>query len=100
MTFVGVGTVFSPRSHRHVEHPVGNRDSASAHSGEWMTEQLMKKSTLILWELLLLFSSILVFRSVWLLLDKMAWASANAGLLVLLGIGSVLTMLALKAINR
>ena len=60
----------------------------------------MKKSTLILWELLLLFSSILVFRSVWLLLDQMTWASAKTGLLILLGIGSVLTILALKAINK
>ena len=61
----------------------------------------MKKTKhLILWELLLLFSSILVFRSTWTLLDQMAWASARTGLLILLGIGFVLTLLALKAINK
>jgi hypothetical protein len=65
-----------------------------------MTEPLMKKSKLILCELLLLFSSILVFRSVWLLLDQMAWASAKTGLLILLGIGFVLTVFALKAIHK
>jgi hypothetical protein len=65
-----------------------------------MTEQRMKKISLILWELVLLFSSILVFRSVWLLLDQMPWASAKAGLFGLLGIGFVLTVFALKAINK
>ena len=61
----------------------------------------MKKTKhLILWKLLLLFSSILVFRSTWTLLDQMAWASARTGLLILLGIGFVLTLLALKAINK
>ena len=61
----------------------------------------MKKTKhLILWELLLLFSSILVFRSTWTLLDQMAWASSRAGLLILLAIGFVLTLLARKAINK
>lgn len=60
----------------------------------------MKKTKLILCELLLLFSSILVFRSVWILLDQMAWASEKTGLLTLLGIGFVLTVLALKAIHK
>lgn len=55
---------------------------------------------LILGELLLLLSSILVFRSVWHLLDQMAWASAKPGLFILLGIGLVLTIFALKAIHK
>lgn len=60
----------------------------------------MKKSKLILGELLLLFSSILIFRSVWLLLDQMVWASAKTGLLILFGIGLVLTAFALKAMHK
>lgn len=61
----------------------------------------MKKSNyLTLWELVLLFASILVFRSIWLLLDKMAWASGKIGLAVLLGAGLVVTVVALKAINK
>ena len=61
----------------------------------------MKKTTpLILCELLLLVSSILVLRSIWHLLDQMAWASAKTGLLILLGIGLVLTIFALKAIHK
>ena len=61
---------------------------------------MRKSNYLTLWELVLLFASILVFRSVWLLLDQMAWASAKTGLLVLLGVGFVLTVIALKAINK
>ena len=61
----------------------------------------MKKSNhMMMWELVLLFASILVFRSVWLLLDQSAWASAKPGLLILLGIGFVATVVALKAINK
>ena len=61
---------------------------------------MRKTKHLILWELLLLFSSILVFRSTWILLDQAAWASARTGLFILLGIGFVLTIVALKAIHR
>jgi hypothetical protein len=64
------------------------------------TTRMKKAKHLILWELLLLSSSILVFRSTWTLLDQVAWASARTGLLILLGIGFVLTILALKAVNK
>lgn len=61
---------------------------------------MRKSNYLTVWELVLLFASILVFRSVWTLLDGMAWASSKTGLLVLLGIGFVATVVALKAINK
>jgi hypothetical protein len=54
---------------------------------------------LIGWELLLLFASILVFRSVWLLLDQMKWARETTGLLALLLPGIVLCIFALRAIH-
>lgn len=55
---------------------------------------------LILWEMLLLFASILVFRSAWLLLDRSPWASGQAGLGVLLAAGAVVAVVAFRAINR
>ncbi len=55
--------------------------------------------SLIAWELLLLFASVLVFRSVWLLLDEMRWARETTGLLVLLLPGVVLCVIALRAIQ-
>ena len=55
---------------------------------------------LIAWEMLLLLASILVFRSAWLLLDRLAWASGVPGLAALLGVGAVLAVVAFRAINR
>ena len=48
---------------------------------------------------MLLFASVLVFRSVWLLLDEMKWAREPPGLFVLLLPGVVLCIVALRAIH-
>lgn len=61
---------------------------------------MRKSNYLTVWELILLFASILVFRSVWLLLDGMSWATEKNGLLILLVVGFVFTVVALKAINK
>lgn len=58
-----------------------------------------KRNSLIGWELLLLFASVLVFRSVWLLLDDLKWARETTGLLTLLLPGVVLCIFALRAIH-
>ncbi len=55
--------------------------------------------SLIGWELLLLFASVLVFRSLWLLLDQMKWARETTGLWALLLPGVGLCLLALRAIH-
>lgn len=57
----------------------------------------MKK---IIWlEILLLGASILIFRSVWTLLDKNAWASSEVGLTVLLVVGIVASVVALRSLD-
>jgi hypothetical protein len=57
----------------------------------------MKK---ILWmELLLIGASILIFRSAWTLLDSIAWASDRVGLAVLLVVGIVAAVVALRSIE-
>ena len=57
----------------------------------------MKK---IIWmEIALIGASILIFRSVWTFLDSMAWASGRVGLAVLLLLGIVATVLALRGIE-
>ncbi|MSU72062.1 MAG: hypothetical protein EXS43_06930 [Opitutus sp.] len=60
---------------------------------------MQNQNHLIGWELLLLLASILVFRSVWLLLDEMKWAREITGLLALLVPGVVLCVAALRAIH-
>ena len=57
----------------------------------------MKK---IIWmEMLLIGASILIFRSVWTFLDSIAWASSTVGLAVLLVVGIVAAVLALRSIE-
>jgi F0F1-type ATP synthase assembly protein I len=57
----------------------------------------MKK---IIWmEIALIGASILIFRSVWNLLDKSAWASSEAGLIVLLVVGIVAAVITLRGIE-
>jgi hypothetical protein len=54
----------------------------------------------IIWmELLLLGASILIFRSVWAFLDSIAWASGRLGLAVLLVVGIVAAVVALRRIE-
>ena len=60
---------------------------------------MKSRNSLIGWELLLLFASVLVFRSIWLLLDEMKWARETTGLLALLLPGVVLCIFALRAIH-
>ena len=58
----------------------------------------MKK---IIWmEMVLIGASILIFRSVWMFLDTMAWASGRVGLTVLLVAGVLLTAFALHHIQK
>ncbi len=56
----------------------------------------MKLVTLIVGEFVLLFASVLVFRSLWLLLDEHV---GNSNLWLLLGIGVVSTVVGLVVVN-
>lgn len=56
----------------------------------------MKLATLIVGEFVLLFASVLVFRSAWLLLDEYL---GNSNLWLLLGVGVVLTVVGLVVVN-
>ena len=55
----------------------------------------------IIWmEIVLIGASILIFRSLWNLLDRIAWASGEVGLVVLLVMGMVATVVALRSIDE
>ena len=45
-------------------------------------------------------ASILVFRSGWLLLDRLAWATSITGLFTCLAVGFLVCVVSIKAINR
>ena len=55
--------------------------------------------TIIWMEMLLIGASILIFRSVWTFLDSIAWASGRVGLAVLLLVGILAAVLALRRIE-
>jgi hypothetical protein len=78
---------------------VENRGGGFAQGGNVSRATMKNRNSLIGWELLLLFASVLVFRSVWLLLDEMNWARGTNGLLALLFPGVVLCIVALRAIH-
>ena len=50
-------------------------------------------------ELLLIGASILTFRSVWVFLDSIAWASGKVGLALLLVVGILAAVVALRSIE-
>ncbi|NMC04840.1 MAG: hypothetical protein GYA24_06500 [Candidatus Lokiarchaeota archaeon] len=61
----------------------------------------MKRTTkTILEEVILLFSSILVFRSGWTLLDRVPWLSDDAALWIMLVAGAAVMIVALYLLNK
>ena len=59
----------------------------------------MRMKKIIWMEMLLIGASILIFRSVWTLLDSIAWASSGVGLAVLLVVCVVAAVIALRSIE-
>ena len=76
--------------------PVGVDDR----DGQVVLIAMRRSNYLTLWELVLLLASILVFRSGWLLLDRLAWATSVTGLFSCLAIGFLVCVVSIKAINR
>ena len=68
--------------------------------GAWdLSDQGGKMKKVILMEMVLIGASILVFRSVWTFLDSIPWASGGVGLGVLLIVGVVAAVVALRSIE-
>jgi len=61
--------------------------------------KVAKMKKIVLMEMVLIGASILVFRSVWTFLDSNAWASGRVGLAVLLVMGIVAAVVALRSIE-
>lgn len=61
---------------------------------------MKNKSYLVFWEMVLILASILMFRSVWLLLDGIEWMTRPAGLWASLAVGVIVGAVALAALSR
>jgi hypothetical protein len=59
----------------------------------------MKMKKIIWMEMALIGASILIFRSIWTFLDSIAWASDRVGLALLLVVGFVAAVFALRSIE-
>ena len=59
----------------------------------------MKMKKIIWLEMVLIGSSILIFRSVWTFLDSIPWATSRNGLTLLLAVGIGATLVALRGIE-
>jgi len=60
---------------------------------------MKKYYSLILLEHGLLFASVLIFRSIWTLLDQTQWANSSFGLWLMLVIGILFATLTLRSIH-
>jgi len=55
---------------------------------------------MIIFEIILLIASVLIFRSLWILMDQVAWLSSPAGLLISMALGVIIMAWSLIYLNR
>jgi hypothetical protein len=97
--------LIASRGKRSPRSPTSTASPADPGDVPWLLEpgnlqtKVAKMKKIILMEMVLIGASILVFRSVWTLLDSMAWASGGVGLAVLLVMGIVAAVVALRSIE-
>lgn len=60
----------------------------------------MRPLKIVVWEFLLLLASILVFRSIWTLLDRVSALTSDFGLWASLILGAIVTFVAIFMINK
>jgi len=60
----------------------------------------MRMLKIVFWEFLLIFASILVFRSIWTLLDRIPAMKDEFGLWASLILGAIVALMALFMINK
>jgi len=60
----------------------------------------MRTLEIVIWEFLLLLASVLVFRSVWTLLDRISVMTNHFGLWASLILGTIVTFMAIFMINK
>jgi len=60
----------------------------------------MRLSKIVVWEFLLVIASVLVFRSIWTLLDRIPEMNSESGIWASLIVGSSVTFLAIYMVNK
>ena len=53
-----------------------------------------------MYEFLLVFASVLLFRSLWMISDRISWMNQDVGILGSLIVGTIVTFISLTRLNR
>ena len=60
----------------------------------------MRIFKIIIYEFLLIFSSVLIFRSLWMISDRISWMNHDFGILGSLIVGIIITLFSLIGLNK
>lgn len=60
----------------------------------------MRLYKIIFHELLLILTSVLIFRSLWMIFDRISWMNQDIGIIGSLIVGIIITLLSLMILNK
>jgi len=60
----------------------------------------MRLYKIIIYEFLLVFTSVLLFRSLWMIFDRISWMNQDIGILGSLIVGVIITLISLIRLNK
>lgn len=60
----------------------------------------MRLYKIIIYELFLIFASVLIFRSLWMIFDSISWMNRDLGIIGSLILGLLITLIALIRLNK
>jgi hypothetical protein len=60
----------------------------------------MRLFKIIIYELLLVFASVLIFRSLWMIIDRISWMNQDYGIYGSLIVGIIITVISLMRLNN
>jgi len=59
----------------------------------------MRLFSIVIYEFLLVFASVLIFRSLWTILDRISWMNQDIGIIGSLIVGILMTLISLVRLN-
>ena len=60
----------------------------------------MRLYKIIIYEFLLVFTSVLLFRSLWMIFDRIPWMNQDIGIIGSLIVGIIITLVSLMRLNK
>ena len=60
----------------------------------------MRLYKILIYEFLLVFTSVLIFRSLWMIFDRIPWMNQDIGIIGSLIVGIIITLISLMRLNK